>query len=377
MTKIGRNAPCPCGSGLKYKKCCLDKEDKHKNPSRQIDFRQLIQKKERERARWEQKYGKTRPIIHTDFDGHKWVAVGNQLHYSKQWKTFPDFLSDYIKTVLGSDWGNSEIGKPYEERHQILKCYDGMCRFQQTQKRNKNGLFAAVPNGPFAAYLFLAYDLYILRHHTALQNEIIERLKKQDQFQGARYELFTTATCIRAGFDIEFEDETDRRKKHVEFIASHKFSGQKVSVEAKSKHRKGVLGYKGKKISDESMKLRVGSLLNKALEKNHIYPLVVFIDVNLPPLVAKEIFKMPLPNEISRMMDRVKIRKHGKDRFNLLIFTNHPQHYAHEDEPAPGNNILTSFSLKPYILPKHPDSIFAIYDAAMKYGNIPNEFPED
>jgi uncharacterized protein YecA (UPF0149 family) len=21
--KIGRNQPCPCGSGLKYKKCCL------------------------------------------------------------------------------------------------------------------------------------------------------------------------------------------------------------------------------------------------------------------------------------------------------------------------------------------------------------------
>ncbi len=25
MTKIGRNAPCPCGSGKKYKKCCIDK----------------------------------------------------------------------------------------------------------------------------------------------------------------------------------------------------------------------------------------------------------------------------------------------------------------------------------------------------------------
>ena len=24
-TKIGRNDPCPCGSGLKYKKCCLHK----------------------------------------------------------------------------------------------------------------------------------------------------------------------------------------------------------------------------------------------------------------------------------------------------------------------------------------------------------------
>jgi len=24
--KVGRNEPCPCGSGLKYKKCCIDKD---------------------------------------------------------------------------------------------------------------------------------------------------------------------------------------------------------------------------------------------------------------------------------------------------------------------------------------------------------------
>ncbi len=24
--KVGRNEPCPCGSGKKYKKCCLQKE---------------------------------------------------------------------------------------------------------------------------------------------------------------------------------------------------------------------------------------------------------------------------------------------------------------------------------------------------------------
>ncbi len=24
-TKIGRNAACPCGSGLKFKKCCISK----------------------------------------------------------------------------------------------------------------------------------------------------------------------------------------------------------------------------------------------------------------------------------------------------------------------------------------------------------------
>jgi hypothetical protein len=27
MAKIGRNDPCPCGSGQKYKRCCLPRED--------------------------------------------------------------------------------------------------------------------------------------------------------------------------------------------------------------------------------------------------------------------------------------------------------------------------------------------------------------
>ena len=28
MAAIGRNAPCPCGSGKKYKRCCLLKSEK-------------------------------------------------------------------------------------------------------------------------------------------------------------------------------------------------------------------------------------------------------------------------------------------------------------------------------------------------------------
>ena len=31
--KVGRNAPCPCGSGLKYKKCCLSKQASHSDSS--------------------------------------------------------------------------------------------------------------------------------------------------------------------------------------------------------------------------------------------------------------------------------------------------------------------------------------------------------
>lgn len=28
MSRVGRNDPCPCGSGLKYKKCCLLREER-------------------------------------------------------------------------------------------------------------------------------------------------------------------------------------------------------------------------------------------------------------------------------------------------------------------------------------------------------------
>ncbi|MDP3640228.1 MAG: SEC-C metal-binding domain-containing protein [Nanoarchaeota archaeon] len=34
--KIGRNEPCPCGSGIKYKKCCLDSDIKELGKPRKI-----------------------------------------------------------------------------------------------------------------------------------------------------------------------------------------------------------------------------------------------------------------------------------------------------------------------------------------------------
>jgi len=185
--RIGRNDPCPCGSGKKYKHCCLGADLKKVPPTdiNSEDFSKKIWKKHQEYRVKEkvrtQMFGKVRPIIHTNLKGYKMVAVGNQLHYSKSWKTFPDFLFSYIIHILGSDWGNQELKKPYDERHQILKWYDGVCRFQGKQEKGENGVYSAIPDGFTAAYLRLAYDLYILRHHTALQNEVVKRLKNKDQ----------------------------------------------------------------------------------------------------------------------------------------------------------------------------------------------------
>ena len=34
MPELGRNAPCPCGSGLKFKRCCLNKQEQSSVGSR-------------------------------------------------------------------------------------------------------------------------------------------------------------------------------------------------------------------------------------------------------------------------------------------------------------------------------------------------------
>ncbi|NOQ79544.1 MAG: hypothetical protein GQ546_09105 [Gammaproteobacteria bacterium] len=48
MVKISRNAPCPCGSGKKYKKCCLNKDVDERKSSNDFssDFREALNDQE-------------------------------------------------------------------------------------------------------------------------------------------------------------------------------------------------------------------------------------------------------------------------------------------------------------------------------------------
>jgi hypothetical protein len=43
-----------------------------------------------------------------DFQGHKFVAVGNALYYDRSWKTFTDFLWTYLPGMVGKEWGDAE-----------------------------------------------------------------------------------------------------------------------------------------------------------------------------------------------------------------------------------------------------------------------------
>ena len=322
------------------------------------------------------RFGEIRPVIQADYMGHKFVAIGSEIHYSKQWRTFLDFLAYYIKHVLDPAWCKVELAKPLDARHEIMKWYDGMCRYQQRQQRSPDGLCGVVPNGAMRAYLLLAYDMYVLRHHSKLQAAVVKRLKHRDQFQGARHELFAAATCIRAGYHIEYEDESDSSQKHTELIAKHEVTGQYVAVEAKSRHRPGVLGYPGQPQSSAELRAGIERLVKNALAKPATHPYVIFFDLNLPPSLGHA-FRAPWFKEVGDSVAKIGDAHADGDPFNLIVFSNQPDHYLKDDIPSTGGTHLSVVGRNPRIAAAHPEAIVAIHDAATKFGTLPNAFEEN
>lgn len=265
MGKIGRNETCPCGSGKKYKRChgFID----HLEHLRAV-MPEMLSRAEAAQIQRKRQQGLGKPIISTVADsGVRLVAVNNRLMHSKGWKTFHDFLGDYIWMVLGPEWGNAELAKNPQDRHPILNWYQKLCAHQRTYITQPGKVGTAQMTGADAAYMHLAYDLYALDHNVKLQSKLVARLRNYDNFEGARYEVFVAAMLIRAGFQIEFENEDDRSTSHCEFTATFAKTGRKFSVEAK--HRAGG-------------RLRMGHLLTSALAKHAAHPRIVFIDINVP-----------------------------------------------------------------------------------------------
>jgi hypothetical protein len=267
--KVGRNDPCPCGSGKKYKRC-------HGNPlnvqSAQLLTPEVLKKKldeinalEKQR---EKQQGLGRPIISTIHNGIRVVAIGSRIMQSPNWRTFHDFLFDYAKTVLGEAWGTAELQKPRELRHPILNWYHDATIYLNTFIKQPGKVHLAPKNASADAYLNLGYNLYLLEHNAKVQEVLLNRLKNPDQFFGACYETFVASALIKAGFDIEFEDESDSTTSHCEFIATFRETGKKFSVEAKMR-------------GPNKSSVGVGKQLIKALKKQALHTRVVFIEVNV------------------------------------------------------------------------------------------------
>jgi hypothetical protein len=278
--KIGRNDPCICGSGRKFKHChggvqhtlpALLAGDKVEKEIIEQGRRHLEKRKVQEFQRQRQQ-GLGRRIISIEHKGYRFVAIGNQLLYGK-WRTFADFLTDYIKQALGREWGNSEIAKPLAERHPLMQWYDKICRLQTAHAKEPGALFSTPVTGAVSAYNRLAYNLYLIAHNGKdIQTRLIARLRNKDNFQGAFFETQVAAWLIKAGFELEFEDESDGTSKHCEFTATYTATGEKYSVEAKSRAIE----------STNSSRAKVGRKLYESLEKKADHKRLIFLDLNKP-----------------------------------------------------------------------------------------------
>ena len=324
-------------------------------------------------------YGYVKPILSSLFRGMRLVAIKNRIHWSESWKTVPDFLFEYIVVVLGRDWFISEFEKPFEQRHIIAqwrqKAHEYLLAHQVAGKKI-HGIFM---NGLTRAYLILAYELFVLDMHEALQLEVVRRLKLPTDFQGALHELFVASTMIKAGFELTFEDEHDKTVKHVEFIAKHRTTGITVAVEAKSRHRLNSLGFKGGSEGGTSKSMNIKPILRKAFGKKPNLPYVIFVDVNLPYSNQSKLrlTDRPWVIEASDVLDSLHHDLgYTLEPYNQIIISNHPHLYNDENIPDTPSEMFSIVSQKPEILCPNNSVFEEIHNAADTYGRVPNYFEE-
>lgn len=375
--KPARNDPCPCGSGRKFKKCHgsianLETLKILNSPRMRDELQTMITRREAQEFQRREQQGLGKPIISTQFQDHRVVAVGSTIHFSKKWKTFHDFLNDYPKILLGKDWWMSEVDKPPEERHRILTW---ATRIYEQQKAyvEQNGLGVPQPaTGAISAYMRLAHDLYGLKHAVEVQKLLLDRIKSSDNFPGALYEVRVAAALLRAGFQLQFEDETDRRSTHVEFIATHTASGMTYAVEAKRR---------------EGVRMKINKQMYRALSKKSDHPRIVFIDTNDGRLDVARNSRNPVvlaeAENLLKLYERDRIGKALPQAY--VIATYDPEEHRLDAVGLPSGILLWGFhheDLKPGLKTlieqvktrRRHAPIFALLESMQKHRHVPATF---
>ena len=67
----------------------------------------------------------------------------------------------------------------------------------------------------------------------------------------------------------------------------------------------------------------------------------------------------------------------GEDPYNILVFSNHPQHYSKDHTIAPGNHWAATISRNPRVQTYREQALHDLFRAVNLYGNVPTLFPEE
>lgn len=289
--RTGRNEPCPCGSGKKFKKCCLNgtKEVRRELiPERGPDFlahaQTMLRQHQAAESVRQQQQGHGNPIVSwmDEANGIRFVAVKLTVHWGKNWVIFPNFLDYFMKKTLGHEWGEGERSKG---QHPLFRW------LQKTQAYSSH-----VPGEPkvktiemmgyIACWLHLAYALYLIAHHDDIPNPLLKRLRNPVFFMPAYHEAIVGAALAVAGMEIACAETKAGSTPTPEFRAKSKASGKTYEVEAKRKN--GWTAPTGDVMNPEFQRELQGyvrSQIHKASKKKLTNPIYWF-ELSIPTMMA-------------------------------------------------------------------------------------------
>jgi hypothetical protein len=342
--------PCPCGlHGKSYGYCCRDKGlHASGNEILRGTAPRLVP-------------GALSQIQSSMVQGDtRFRFVWNELWQSPQDQTFHQFLDGLVVKTLTREWFEQQLLLPVKNQNVIVRWRAAMLELlRRPGDANDDISTGHTLTGPTKAYLCFGYDLYWLQLVHRLPEALIDKLRDFHQFQGARYEILVAAVFTRAGFEIEWIDDTKASDKHPEFIATHKRTGKKVGVEAKSRRRPGPMNFPGTVTPETHRKGDVFGLYDKAIQqapKGEI-PFLIFIDPNVPDSP-----KRGLPSYSDIPVDTVPWMKEIRDRLleiwnaatdptaeSAVLITNLAYYYGDNDSPSPGGMASFFPSVKPRV----------------------------
>lgn len=376
--KPGRNDPCWCGSGKKYKKCHLDSDTEGLRQARDVlpqAMAQLAENAERDARTGRtlrERYGiYVNYVTPVQFEGRKVWAIGSRLYPNNPPKqTFAEFLVSVLGTEMGDDWLTTQNALGPEEQHFVRRAYTEHIHWRHREaertERDAEGLWAAEPDGWTQYLLSLAFDVASLIQSGGIPDGTLRRLRSVDQYQGARYEVAVAAIFARLGCQIEWiDDEAARETKHPEFYAVH--NSLRIAVEAKSRHRPGVIHTPGEQDDTDVSRGDVQRLYNRARRKTvGDVPFMIFIDVNSPPSPSTHPFNTRWARDIRKWLPPDE----GSDgNYRSLCVTNFSPHYSGADVAVRAEYVFVEANTTRGQLPN--DFREMLLTALAAYGQIP------
>lgn len=255
------------------------------------------------------RFGHSRSPLQLGLDDYRMVVGGSAIYRVPMQWNFREFLLSYGLGIVGRAVVDAEPDRQYP-LHPLAKQLLA-ARIVTSEDARASKLVGM--NCELAAFIHLSWDLFTVADNAGVQTALIERLKKPSLYQGARYEVFVTASFVRAGFIIEFEREDDPTRKHCEFTATSKRTGKSFSVEAKSRHR----------ANHDNKQAGISRLLKKALNKPADHERITFVDVNLPHDTGG-LFQQAWHREIGSMLTELEARQDPQRPWpkSFLFFTN-------------------------------------------------------